>query len=1084
MITITSEKELGIKTSIDIKDFERGIETIISKMSDIIDKIINLGVNVDDSQLEEVKYGLEELSDMVVDPTLTADDQLSEILDNLESQIRLVDQSTVDVVLNANDNASDIMEAVQEIGEKLDGEEVKVNLITDGGDETLELANEVQTRMSELDGMTSKVQIEAEGMDDVGTAADKASESVKGVGDAAKEASDEMIKAGEEGESAAGVIEDNFLAAEAAIAGVAIAAELAAQKMNSMSIDVGQLSIETGMSEEKMRELVTQISNATFPIEDAMLYMETLDQAGLASDELGHAATTLDIIRDATGLTNDEIIALVNSLKVMGADLTDLESTYGALAYAQNNVIGGLSTYIRWMTRFDSQFHELGLTIDQTAVAVAAATRKWGGGRAALSGLSQAFNEADGDITKFEEALGLTPGTLSRASTETNNYAGQIRSLAQEEVDHKTVLDESRQTVDELSLSYGGLLSPISSIVSFISSNIAVLVGFGYAVEKIFGVSLIKAVEIFLTKIGAMGWISETLVPTITGAWGSLVSALTGGGEAAAMEAAAMEASFSGVSTGVTDMAATTATASSMSIASIAALALAAIGGGTAMGHMANVVDDTLTSIGVGSSVITDLAGALWNMANIAGGPILSAFKALATAIYDLIWGGKSLGEVIPEYFENAFLGMKETSDRMFNYLGSLIGQIKKILTQWGVNLYNWARDAWNSFIQGIYSMFGSVNTALNDVYNIIMNGINWILNLPSTLYNMGANAINGLIKGIEDTIPGLSTALGWIRDYFPFSDARTGPLSDITSWGTSFGNTLKMSFSEGIEGFSEGTVDKLSDELISISDAVEPSAEEVGSNIVNSLSEGIDDNQETLENSMDDMQYTIVNQNTLMAGMGDDYEDTGKDLVDSLSDGIDDGVTPGLEDSVDDVGDTIEYPVANPEQTKENWKQLGLGLTGSLAQGLKDGTPQVTEALEGIGAQIEAQSPPREGPLRFLDQWGEQLGKLLIDSFSSGIIDSISTLESALSHINPSINATVSDFAIPEATLNAMNAQSTSMGAPVITIQGGINVTIGSVPSTKPAEVKEVGRIAGRAAGEELVDTVKNRMRVLGFKL
>ena len=76
------------------------------------------------------------------------------------------------------------------------------------------------------------------------------------------------------------------------------------------------------------------------------------------------------------------------------------------------------------------EFAQMGMNVDQSSVAIVAATKKYGGGRAALSGLSEALKNSNGDLSKMEEELGLQPGALTNASQATSQYAGNIDQMA------------------------------------------------------------------------------------------------------------------------------------------------------------------------------------------------------------------------------------------------------------------------------------------------------------------------------------------------------------------------------------------------------------------------------------------------------------------------------------------------------------------------------------------------------------------------------------------------------------------------------------------------------------------------------
>ncbi len=245
-------------------------------------------------------------------------------------------------------------------------------------------------------------------------------------------------------------------------------AENMAQEMDSASISVGQLATMTGMAEPQMVSLINNISNATFPNDEAMMYVKNLSQMGVESQNFGKSATDIDRINDAFGLGANTTNSMATELGVLGVDMNNVSSSFNALAYANANTKGGMENFYSFLRKYDAQFNELGYDIDQSAIIISAATQKYGGGRAALSGLSDALKEADGDTRKLEEALGLQAGTLDNASSVTGEYEGQLMELANQEAEHKTIMQQIGAAWEDVSLSLSPVLAPLGSAVGLL----------------------------------------------------------------------------------------------------------------------------------------------------------------------------------------------------------------------------------------------------------------------------------------------------------------------------------------------------------------------------------------------------------------------------------------------------------------------------------------------------------------------------------------------------------------------------------------------------------------------------------------
>lgn len=252
-------------------------------------------------------------------------------------------------------------------------------------------------------------------------------------------------------------------------------AEGMAQQMNQASISVGQLATQTGIAEPQLVSMINNISNATFPNDEAMMYVKSLDQIGVSSGNLGKSATDLDKINDAFGLGASTTNSLGQELSVLGVDMNNVSSSFNALAYANANTVGGMDNYYSFIKKYDSQFKELGFNVDQASVIIAGATQKFGGGRAALSGLSDALKESNGDARALEQALGLQAGSIQNASQLTGEYEGQLQQLADEEAEHKTWLDQLGAAAEDASLSLSGIAQPFMGLIGLGGS----LAGFG-----------------------------------------------------------------------------------------------------------------------------------------------------------------------------------------------------------------------------------------------------------------------------------------------------------------------------------------------------------------------------------------------------------------------------------------------------------------------------------------------------------------------------------------------------------------------------------------------------------------------------
>lgn len=328
----------------------------------------------------------------------------------------------------------------------LNGDDIEADIISDELAEAQQAADELADALQNV-GNATGMQESSDAARDLGDNSSNADSSVQDLA-----ASMDLINA------------TALLGAAQEISALGAKAEDMSQQMNTAAISVGQLATQTGIAEPQMVSLINNISNATFPNEEAMMYVKSLDQIGISSENLGKSATDLDKINDAFGLGAETVNSLGQELSVLGVDMNNVSSSFNALAYANANTVGGMDNYYNFLRKYDAEFKELGFNVDQASVIIAAATQKFGGGRAALSGLSTALKESNGDTRKLEEALGLTAGSISNASQLTGEYEGQLQKLADEEAEHKTLLDQIGAAWEDFSLTLSPILEPLGAI--------------------------------------------------------------------------------------------------------------------------------------------------------------------------------------------------------------------------------------------------------------------------------------------------------------------------------------------------------------------------------------------------------------------------------------------------------------------------------------------------------------------------------------------------------------------------------------------------------------------------------------------
>lgn len=519
-------------------------------------------------------------------------------------------------------------------------------------------------------------------------------------------------------------------------------AEQMAQSMNEANITVGQLAIQTGVAEPQLRSMIAGISNATFPTNEAMMYVKSLDQMGVSANNLGTSASGLDMINDAFGLGADKVNSLGQELGVLGVDMNNVSSSFNALAYANANTVGGMDNYYNFLRRYDSQFKELGLNVDQASVVIAAATQKFGGGRAALSGLSSILKESNGDLSVMEQQLGLTAGSLSNASELTGQYTGQLEQMAQQEADHKTLLDEIGSAWDRLSMVMSGVLSPVASLIGAGGQLIGVgtqlngtleLLGKFRSIGNPFGGLRGHLSSLKTNVLGTASTIKSSLLTAFT----SLSSTISTTVIPAVSQAALKFLELS----------------RNTLMAGLNALRSAAMWVAEKVALVASTIATTAMSIAQG----------ILN-AVMAINPIMLVVMALAALVVGLIWAYQNV-DWFRQMVDGAWASLQQLAAQIWGYVKPAFDMISNTVSGF-TSMLGLEKDSWINTILSFLIFVETLPIQLAVIFtNAIAKAAGFGDNFVQTMTDGAMNAVNGFIDWIKQMKDKLVEELGHMLD-------------------------------------------------------------------------------------------------------------------------------------------------------------------------------------------------------------------------------------------------------------------------------------------------------------------------------
>jgi len=726
-----ADKEIRVKitTEADISSLD-DLRDVIEQVQD---SQINLEVITDNSGLDETAETAEGLDGKDLDMTANVDDEsVRQTADDLDD----IDGKTVEPTVNVDSSG------VDEVSEEID----------------------------DLDGRTVEVgaDVDAGGLDDLNEGLDEADEK-------AQQLADDM-----------GLINaDVTLDIADKIGGMGASAENAAQEMNTAAISVGQLATNVGMAEPQMVSLINNISNATFPQNEAMAYVESLNQMGVSADKLGASATNMDKINDATGIGYQKTLQLTQGLRSMGVSADNLPSSFNAIAYAEANVNGGADTLATVLKRQAGTLNEYGLSVDQTVLIMQKLSESGVSATKMGSALSSALKDANGDTAALEQSLGMAEGTLSSAGDATSQYSGQLQALADEEAEHKTIIDQAKAAYEDLTLAMSPVLEPAASFMGIIGQAGSYAVGINglfQLKDNIGKLSIAKTAGGWMsslkTSVGGVGSkfveaggkmlsFARDLAGTVAGAVKNAITSFMSLGKEVltaglnALKSAGMwlvqKAQLIATSlwNGIV-----TATQWALNLAmSMNPIMLVVIAIGLLIAALAYLYFNNEQV----RQAIDGLGQALWNIGTIIYGYLQQAWDTITSTLQS-VWSTVTTiasnfvniiiaaGMGIIQNIFNVLMFIATLPTRIGMYLASVISKAVSFASGFVSNMVSAGSRAVSNFFTYISQIPGKLATELNNALNKVGE---WAATLPQKFWDAGVNAVKNFLSALGIASPG-----------------------------------------------------------------------------------------------------------------------------------------------------------------------------------------------------------------------------------------------------------------------------------------------------------------------------------------
>lgn len=746
-----------------------------------VEVVIDAVTDAAQDGLDSVEQSLGELGDVGGDAADGIDDA-SDSLDGAEQSLDGVESAAAPAAQAAGDAADGLSDAADEADSAAGGLEDASGAADDVAGSLGDAADSTDDVAGSADAAAGGLDDAAGGMDDAGAAAATMTDDV----DSAAESLFDLEAGG--------------VAAGAAVAGVGAAAQGAISGSQDWRESLGRTSQSLNMTQGATEDLASEISNVTFPMDDAVGTMDVLAQQGIESeDAMKDVASVMDNVADATDSSAQSIAENAGpALRAFGNDLEDAGEHADTFTFIARNTTLDVEEFSGAVERLAPELQEMGLSMDETAQYMAALEEKGITGRAAIREIRQAANDAEGDQDAFADALGVTSDELDAQAQALEDAEGITDAHADAANESLTTMDKLGQTFDEVKLMAGGLLGPIDALAP-------AMMAMGGAASTLSAINT-SAVIPSLYGIATALWASG-IAPILLG-----IAAAVG------VLAAVWKTDFMGMQSVIEDFAGRASQV--LAMLSDKFLVWVERIWTAIQPFLATLQQEVKKTMAVWMEAIQpvlELLAAAWEQHGSKVMAIVQMFVD-AVEVYILTFVD-AVTTVFAAFFALLRGDWEQAFDLMAGFLERTFDRIVGFIESWGPTVI----DAITGIVDDILQAFRDLATdlignsvipdMLDDILSAVMNfdiagafsdsiggALDTVSGMAGDFASAGESLAGSVADGIQDKAGEVADAAEGIADtatdYLPGSDAERGPLSDLSKKGPA----LSQSFADGIE--------------------------------------------------------------------------------------------------------------------------------------------------------------------------------------------------------------------------------------------------------------------------------------------
>ena len=256
-------------------------------------------------------------------------------------------------------------------------------------------------------------------LDIIINAIDNASKVIEGIGD--------------KGSSAMKTLADNSKAVGAGMTAAGGAIVLLTDSAKKTNAALGVTGLQLGKTSDEMRDLALETTNITFPLDDVVDTFDLLTRAGMRStEEIVATSNAFSDLGTALGYPASEMAdTLIPAFNAFDIPLKDASDYVDTFTHLVRNTTVDLSDYANMVNYLAPQLDTMNLSVEESVAVMEALADKGIQGGAATREFRKAATQAEGDVSAFYAALGLTADEVATYTAEIKSADGITQEFAE-----------------------------------------------------------------------------------------------------------------------------------------------------------------------------------------------------------------------------------------------------------------------------------------------------------------------------------------------------------------------------------------------------------------------------------------------------------------------------------------------------------------------------------------------------------------------------------------------------------------------------------------------------------------------------